>query len=102
MWGSWSTYNRAKPHEWATRQLQLGWIVRHLLETHCEIFPGLSIEERCHRFEAGLFMMGYDLRSMVPNGWDMPEPPVLVRKRKTLSESRQRKRLAKVALDVPT
>lgn len=94
--------NRGKPHEWAARQLKLGWIVRYLLESHCEIFPGLSIEERCHRFEAGLFMMGYDLRSIVPGGWDIPEPPALARKRASQAESRRRKRLAKIGLDVPT
>lgn len=75
--------NRGKPHEWAARQLQLGWIIRHLLEIHLEIFAMLPIEQRCHRFEAGLFMMGYDLRSIVPNGWSIPEPPALTRKRKT-------------------
>lgn len=93
--------NRKKPHEWAARQLKLGWIVRHLLETHGEIFPGPSLEERCHRFEAGLFMMGYDLRSMVANGWDIPEPIVLARKRVTLAASRRRVRNAKAVLDVP-
>lgn len=87
--------NRGKPHEWAARQLQLGWIIRHLLETHVEIFPALAIEERCHRFEAGLFMIGYDLRSIVPNGWDIPEPPALARKRKTQADWRKRKRAAK-------
>lgn len=93
--------NRGKPHEWAVRQLQLGWIIRYLLETHVEIFPRLGIEERCHRFEAGLFMMGYDLRSIIPEGWNIPEPPALARKRTSQADWRKRKRAANALRDEP-
>lgn len=62
-------------HLWARRQLQLGWIIRAVLEK-TELFAKLPRQvERCHAFEAGLFMMGYDLRGLVPNGYAISVPP---------------------------
>ncbi|HHH9443042.1 TPA: hypothetical protein ACP32N_005030 [Pseudomonas aeruginosa] len=63
------------PHLWAQRQLILGWIMRAVLQkTKWYGGPEADIAERCHAFEAGLFMLGYDLRSMVPKGWNIPDP----------------------------
>ncbi|NYS13997.1 hypothetical protein HZS47_14320 [Achromobacter xylosoxidans] len=63
------------PHIWAQRQVILGWIMRSVLD-QTTWFGGKTIDlaERCHAFEAGLFMMGYDLRAIVPNGWSIPDP----------------------------
>ncbi|MBX9799813.1 MAG: hypothetical protein K2Y13_10170 [Burkholderiaceae bacterium] len=74
--------NRKKPMEWARRQLQLGWIMREVLERAPELFGHVKeISERCHHFEAGLFMMGYDLRALIPDAWLQPEPLSLTKKR---------------------
>ncbi len=63
------------PHLWAQRQVILGWIMRSVLNK-TTWFGGDTIDlaERCHAFEAGLFMIGYDLRALVPNGWSIPDP----------------------------
>ncbi|WP_017519960.1 hypothetical protein ACQCLI_31995 (plasmid) [Pseudomonas nitroreducens] len=65
-----------RPHLWAQRQLILGWIIRAVLqETNWYGGSELDIGERCHAFEAGLFVLGYDLRCLLPNGWrDIPDP----------------------------
>jgi len=67
--------SRQSPHIWAQRQVILGWIMRSILE-QAALFGGtaVAIAERCHAFEAGLFMMGYDLRALVPNGWNISDP----------------------------
>ncbi|MBF3053132.1 hypothetical protein HKW90_01755 [Pseudomonas aeruginosa] len=64
------------PHLWAQRQLILGWIIRAVLQkTNWYGGPDLDIGERCHAFEAGLFVLGFDLRCLLPNGWrDIPDP----------------------------
>ena len=62
-------------HLWARRQLQLGWIIRAVLEGS-ELFDKQpQLVDRCHAFEAGLLMIGYDLRSLVPDGYTIPVPP---------------------------
>lgn len=62
-------------HDWARWQLRAGWIIRAVLEAS-ELFANESVSEgqggiaaRCHAFEAALFMIGYDLRSLAG---DMP------------------------------
>lgn len=62
-------------HLWARRQLQLGWIIRAVLEGSELFAKQPQLVDRCHAFEAGLFMMGYDLRSLVPDGYTIPVPP---------------------------
>lgn len=63
------------PHLWARRQLILGWIIHQVLEK-TNLFDGKTIDLslRSHAFEAGLFMMGYDLRALIPNGWTIADP----------------------------
>jgi len=68
------------PHLWARRQLILSWIIREvLLNSRLFAADQTDLADRCHAFEAGLFMCGYDLRSLVPGGWAVPDP---VQKRK--------------------
>ncbi|MDR6201877.1 hypothetical protein [Paraburkholderia graminis] len=63
-----------KPHvpryEWARWQLRAGWIIREVLQ-RTTLFESESADgaignmaARCHAFEASLFMIGYDLRSL--------------------------------------
>lgn len=74
-YGSTPQLSTASRHLWARRQLQLGWIIRSVLE-RADLFSNLRrLTDRCHAFEAGLFMMGYDLRGLVPNGYAIPIPP---------------------------
>ncbi|OUL92983.1 hypothetical protein [Paraburkholderia hospita] len=61
--------------EWARWQLRAGWIISAVLAQNKELFanessPGTAnnISARCHAFEAALFMIGYDLRSLVDDG----------------------------------
>lgn len=63
------------PHLWAQRQLILGWIIRAVLQ-QTEWYGGSKADmgERCHAFEAALFVLGYDLRCLVPKGWNIPDP----------------------------
>lgn len=53
---------------WAQCQLELGWILRETLSRSPELFGDSPIERRCHAFEAALFMIGYDLGCLVPQG----------------------------------
>lgn len=63
------------PHLWARRQLILGWIMRAVLErTNWYGGEKVHIADRCRAFEAGLFVLGYDLRCMVQDGWAIPDP----------------------------
>ncbi|WP_416422366.1 hypothetical protein RAM80_20980 [Pseudomonas sp. App30] len=48
--------------EWARWQLRLGWIIRAVLASSKWFESEGSLAERCHAFEASLFMIGYDLR----------------------------------------
>lgn len=63
------------PHLWARRQLILSWIIREVLQ-NSRLFEAdkTDLAGRCHAFEAGLFMCGYDLRALVPGGWAVPDP----------------------------
>lgn len=47
---------------WARWQVQLGWIIRALLERTGWFAEQGAMPARCHAFEASLFMLGYDLR----------------------------------------
>ena len=61
--------NSVKPHDWAQFQLKLGWIIREILRrTEWFANEGATIAERSRAFEASLFMIGYDLRSLAGNG----------------------------------
>lgn len=51
-------------HRWAQSQLELGWIIQETLVQAPTLFSG-GLSERCHAFEAALFMIGYDLRCLV-------------------------------------
>jgi hypothetical protein len=48
--------------EWARWQVRLGWIIRAVLERTEWFADQGTLPERCHAFEASLFMLGYDLR----------------------------------------
>jgi hypothetical protein len=52
-------------HKWAQTQLRLGWIVRAVLEQVDWLHNQGTMENRCHAFEACLFMLGYDLRAFI-------------------------------------
>lgn len=57
------------PHDWARFQLKLGWIIREIL-SKTQWFRETEGEEdadRSRAFEACLFMIGYDLRSIADN-----------------------------------
>lgn len=51
-------------HRWAQSQLELGWIIQETLVQAPTLFSG-GLSERCHAFEAALFMIGYDIRCLV-------------------------------------
>lgn len=51
-------------HGWARSQLELGWIIQETLIQAPTLFSG-GLPERCHAFEAALFMIGYDLRCLM-------------------------------------
>lgn len=57
------------PHTWAQFQLKLGWIIREILSRSdwFEDAEGDVIADRSRAFEACLFMIGYDLRSIAGN-----------------------------------
>ncbi|MFM0375790.1 hypothetical protein PQQ72_02045 [Paraburkholderia strydomiana] len=73
-------YTQVAPEDWARWQLKTGWIIRAVLE-QTSLFTSEPASEaashiaaRCHAFEAALFMIGYDLRSL--GGDDgIPTPP---------------------------
>ncbi|POD73096.1 hypothetical protein BKM07_03040 [Pseudomonas syringae group genomosp. 3] len=56
-------------------EAQPGWIIRAEIEGSELFAKQPQLVDRCHAFEAGLFMMGYDLRSLVPDGYMIPVPP---------------------------
>lgn len=63
-------YTRSvQPHVWAQFQLKLGWIIREILSRTdwFEEAEGDAIADRSRAFEACLFMVGYDLRSIAGN-----------------------------------
>lgn len=57
------------PHTWAQFQLKLGWIIREVLSktNWFEKTEGTAIADRSRAFEACLFMIGYDLKSIAGN-----------------------------------
>lgn len=68
--------NAVTPQRWAQCQVELGWIIQETLGA-TNWFSG-NLAERCHAFEAALFMLGYDLRCFVEqpavNVVQMPTP----------------------------
>ncbi len=55
--------NAVEPYKWAQAQLKLGWIIESLLLSDQDLFSDEgALGSRCHAFEAGLFIIGYDLR----------------------------------------
>ncbi|SOE64541.1 hypothetical protein SAMN05446935_2485 [Burkholderia sp. YR290] len=67
-------YTQISHEDWARWQLRAGWIIREVLE-RTTLFANAHEDEaahdiaaRCHAFEAALFMVGYDLRSLVSEG----------------------------------
>lgn len=58
--------SKVSDHIWARSQVELGWIIQAVLERMPAMFSG-SLAERSHCFEAALFMIGYDLRCLVPD-----------------------------------
>lgn len=65
--------------EWARSQLELGWIIQATLAGN-SMFEG-TLAERCHCLEAALFMIGYDLRCLVPSLVNPPAMPSPRRRR---------------------
>jgi hypothetical protein len=53
-----------QPSNWAQFQLKLGWIIQEVLSKTNWFEKESSIASRCRAFEACLFMIGYDLRSI--------------------------------------
>lgn len=68
---------------WAQCQLELGWIIRETLTRSPLLFDDSSIDKRCHALEAALFMIGYDLRCLFPQGVMTSLPTSSKRKGKT-------------------
>lgn len=61
-------YTRSvQPHIWAQFQLKLGWVIKEVLNTTNWFDEEGHIAGRCRAFEACLFMIGYDLRSISGN-----------------------------------
>jgi hypothetical protein len=63
-------YTQVAPEDWARWQPKTGWIIRAVLE-QTSLFASepagkaaSNIAARCHAFEAALFMIGYDIRSL--------------------------------------
>jgi hypothetical protein len=67
--------SQVRREDWARWQLRAGWIIRAVLKKNGELFANEPAGEaashmaaRCHAFEAALFMIGYDLRSLLKDG----------------------------------
>ncbi len=52
------------PSVWASAKVRLGWILEQVLTQEPNLFPGGSMPDRMHSFEASLFMIGYDVRCL--------------------------------------
>jgi hypothetical protein len=55
------------PQRWSSAKVRLGWIIdRVLKEAENIVLPNQTVshQERMHAFEASLFMIGYDVRSL--------------------------------------
>lgn len=71
-WGQPQFYSKAVPDEkWAKASVKLAWILEEVL-TRCKtLFPPPAypdLSSRLHALEAALFMIGYDLRALLPVG----------------------------------
>ncbi|HDS1818606.1 TPA: hypothetical protein QEM96_003271 [Pseudomonas putida] len=65
-------FTKAVPgYAWARSQVELGWIIQATLAGAAQLFCG-SLQARSHSFEAALFMLGYDLRCLLPGTADEP------------------------------
>lgn len=65
---------RVTPAQWAQSQLKLGWVIQKVLENKTSLFKNQgNIVDRSRAFEAGLFVIGYDLRCFVPQA-QLPIP----------------------------
>lgn len=63
-------FTKAVPgYAWARSQVELGWIIQATLMGAPALFSG-SLQARCHSFEAALFMVGYDLRCLLPGAFE--------------------------------
>ncbi|CAE6773697.1 hypothetical protein [Paraburkholderia nemoris] len=78
-------------YEWARCQLRAGWIIREVLR-QTTLFESESADggtadmaARCHAFEASLFMIGYDLRSLAGGA----ETPVAANAKRAGRRARQ-------------
>lgn len=55
------------PHEWAWQNCVLGWLIETVLAGNTWFKEGeQNAADRSHAFEACLFMIGYDLRCLLP------------------------------------
>lgn len=48
---------------WVSAKIRLGWIIKAVLKRNCDLLTKQS-HARHHAFEAALFMVGYDIRSL--------------------------------------
>lgn len=54
------------PMQWASAKIRLGWIITEVLKRNPKLLS-TQAHSRKHAFEAALFMIGYDVRSLSPN-----------------------------------
>jgi hypothetical protein len=76
--------SQVRREDLARWQLRAGWIIRAVLEQRTDLFAKEArdasggIVARCHAMEASLFMIGYDLRSLMESdgpGHHLPDVP---------------------------
>lgn len=52
--------------EWVSAKVRLGWIIKEVLSKNKELFKNEgAMNQRMHAFEAALFMIGYDSKSLI-------------------------------------
>lgn len=52
--------------DWVSAKVRLGWIINEVLIKNKDVFKSEgSLNKRMHAFEAALFMIGYDTRSLI-------------------------------------
>ncbi|RQS71938.1 hypothetical protein DID96_11635 [Burkholderia sp. Bp8963] len=78
-------YTNQMPRErWAGWQVRAGWIIRAVLERKAlfasepHVDGADLIAAQCHAFEAALFMIGYDIRSVAGSGSGVGEGGAIV------------------------
>jgi hypothetical protein len=54
------------PMQWASAKIRLGWIITEVLKRNPKLLSNQA-HSRQHAFEAALFMIGYDVRSLSAN-----------------------------------